>query len=72
MRQILSISLPKDLNAEITKVIREEGLSRSDLVREALSDYIYFRKLKRLRDRMIVKARARGIYSENDVFRLVS
>lgn len=72
MRQILTISLPKGLNAEIAKVIREEGFSRSDLVREALNDYIYFRKLKRLRDRMIVQARARGIYTENDVFRLVS
>jgi metal-responsive CopG/Arc/MetJ family transcriptional regulator len=72
MRQIRTISLPKEMNTEIDRMIREEGVSRSTLVREALGEYIYFRKLRKLRDKLIVKAQARGVYTENDVFRLVS
>ncbi len=57
---------------EMDTILKEEGISRSDLVREAIHDYIYFRKLKKIRDKMVSKAQASGIFNDEDVFERVS
>lgn len=50
----------------------KEGISRSDLVRESLRDYFFFRKFQDLRARMMAKAQAQGIFTDEDVFKRVS
>ena len=72
MRQTLTISLPQALKKEIDALVKEDGLTRSDLIRESLSDYIYFRKLKKTRDKMVTKAQKIGIYTDEDVFNKIS
>jgi len=72
MRQVLTISLPENLNKEMNQYMKEEKITRSDLVREAIFDYIYFKKLKHLRDKMIIKSQKSGIYTDEDVFELIS
>jgi len=52
--------------------MKEEGITRSDVIRESLKDYIYFRKLKKLRNKMIIKAQKNGIFTDQDVFDTVS
>jgi metal-responsive CopG/Arc/MetJ family transcriptional regulator len=72
MRESISISLPEDLKTEIDRFTRTEGISRSDLVREALRDYLFARRLRALRREMMPYAEAQGIYTDEDVFREVS
>ena len=62
----------KALKAEIDKFIIEDGNTRSDFIREAIKDYIYFRKLRKLRDKMLLKARKNNVFTDDDVFNLVS
>jgi metal-responsive CopG/Arc/MetJ family transcriptional regulator len=40
MRQTITVSIPEDLKKALDKVSKEEGVSRSDLVRESLRDYL--------------------------------
>jgi metal-responsive CopG/Arc/MetJ family transcriptional regulator len=72
MRESISISLPEDLKAEIDRFIRAQGISRSDLVREALRDYLFSRRLRALRQEIMPYAEAQGVYTDEDVFREVS
>jgi len=72
MREAITISLPKDIKKELDKAMKEEGVSRSDIVRESLRNYLFIRRYRRLRDRGLGKAEARGIYGEEDVFERVS
>lgn len=49
-----------------------EGVSRSDLVRESLRDYLFVRQFRKLRKGMMAKASQRGIHTDQDVFDRVS
>ena len=68
MRQSITISLPEKVKKEVDYLMKEEGITRSDVIRESLKDYIYFRKLKKLRNKMIIKAQKNGIFTDQDVF----
>jgi metal-responsive CopG/Arc/MetJ family transcriptional regulator len=72
MRESISISLPSDLKAQVDRFTEAEGISRSDLVREALRTYLFAQRLRSLRKDLMPYAEARGIYTDEDVFREVS
>jgi metal-responsive CopG/Arc/MetJ family transcriptional regulator len=72
MSESISISLPEDLKRELDRATKAEGISRSDLVREALREYLFIRRFRRLRQELMPYADAQGIYSDEDVFRIVS
>lgn len=72
MRESITISVPDDLKAELDRIAREEGLSRSDVVRESLRDYLFVRGFRRLRLRLMAKALAQGVVTDDDVFDRVS
>jgi metal-responsive CopG/Arc/MetJ family transcriptional regulator len=72
MRESISISLPEDLKDELDRFTRAEGTTRSDLVREALREYLFSRRLRSLRQELMPYAEAQGIYTDEDVFREIS
>ncbi len=72
MRRVISISISQRLKKELDAATKEEGVSRSDIVRQSLRNYLVIRRYRRLRDRGLGKAEARGIYTEEDVFKRVS
>lgn len=72
MRESISISLPEPLKAELDRFTQAEGISRSDLVREAVREYLFTRRLRALRQELMPYAEAQGIYTDEDVFREVS
>ena len=72
MRGRVSISLPAKMKAELDGVSRAVGVTRSEVVREALNQYIFVRRLRKLRSRLLPLAEARGVYTDEDVFREVS
>ncbi|OGW82596.1 MAG: hypothetical protein A3C47_03800 [Omnitrophica bacterium RIFCSPHIGHO2_02_FULL_51_18] len=72
MRQIITISLPKEVKKEIDALSAEEGISRSDLIRQSIKDYLFVHQFRALRSQMVPKAKAQGIYTDQDVFDRVS
>lgn len=72
MRQTITISISQDLKKELDKLTQEEGLSRSDIVRDSLRDYLFVHRFHSLRKGMMSKAKRKGIYTDQDVFDRVS
>jgi len=60
------------MRSELDKISRADGVSRSDIVRESLRDYMFVRRFRTLRNAMVAKASRRGIYTDEDVFDRVS
>ena len=67
---VLSISLPPELSSELDSVANQERRSRSELVREAVRQYILLSRWKALRQKASLKAIQRGL-KEEDVERLI-
>ena len=67
---ILSISLPPELSSDLDLVASQERRSRSELVREAVRQYILLSRWKALRQKASLKAIRRGL-KEEDVERLI-
>lgn len=72
MRETITISLPNSIKKKLDKIVKSEHLNRSDVVREALRQYFAVQEFRRLRGLMVPEAEKRGIYNDEDVFRLVS
>ena len=72
MRETVTISLPRAVRRELDKVAKEEGLSRSDVLRQSLEDFLFVRRFRQLRQRMMAAAQAQGIFTDEDVFNRVS
>jgi len=72
MRTTMTISLPEKIKTELDRTAKSEGVSRSDLVRESLSDYLFVRKFRTLRKTMAPTASQQGVYTDEDVFDRVS
>jgi len=72
MRSTITISLPEKVRAQLDRVSKTEGVSRSDLVRESIRDYLFIRQLRAMRKIMVPKASRQGIYTDQDVFDRVS
>ncbi len=72
MRETLTISLPKELRRGLEKMARAEGVTSSEYVRRAIKADIFRRALRATRRELVPKARAIGIYTDEDVFKIVS
>ena len=67
---VLSISLPPDLAFDLDSAARQERRSRSELVREAVRQYVLLTKWRALRQKASLKAAEQGL-KEEDIERLV-
>lgn len=72
MRSTITISLPEQVRMQLDRVSKSEGISRSDLVRESIRDFLFVRQLRTMRKTMVPKASRQGIYTDQDVFDRVS
>lgn len=68
MRDTVTISLPGEVRRELDRVAKAEGVSRSDLMRQSLEDFLFVRRFRQLRQRMMAAAQSQGIYTDQDVF----
>jgi predicted transcriptional regulator len=64
--------LDSDLEELLDKVCRETGRSRSDVVRDALRRQLTLQLFEEARRNAIPFAEAQGIFTDEDVFKLVS
>jgi CopG family transcriptional regulator/antitoxin EndoAI len=67
----VTISLPADLLREAQRVAREDSRSRSELIREALRQYLASRRWQRLRQWGAETAERLGLRTEDDLARLL-
>ena len=72
MGRTIRITLSGEVGAELDRVARRDGTSQSEVLRKALQDYLFIRRFRALRARMMAKAQARGVYTDEDVFGRVS
>ena len=72
MRETVTISLPSAIRREVDRIAKQEGISRSDVLRQSLEDFLFVRRFRQLRQRMMAAAQAQGIFTDEDVFNRVS
>ncbi|MGH8597264.1 MAG: hypothetical protein ACREXT_11465 [Gammaproteobacteria bacterium] len=69
MRTTLTIGLRSETRKQIARAARRCKLSESEFVRRAVQTQIWYDAFEESRRKLVPKARARGIYSDEDVFR---
>jgi metal-responsive CopG/Arc/MetJ family transcriptional regulator len=72
MRASISVSLPEDLKRELDRLTESAGVSRSDLVREAVREYVFVHRFRALRRELMPYAQAKGVHTDEDVFEALS
>jgi metal-responsive CopG/Arc/MetJ family transcriptional regulator len=72
MRSTITISLPDLVRKELDRMSQDEGVSRSDIVRESIRDLLFVRRFRSLRKSMVAKASQHGVSMDQDVFDKVS
>jgi predicted transcriptional regulator len=72
MRSILSVSLSEKVSSELEKFAKSTGRSKSYIVKESINLYLWEAQFRKIQKRLNVKAKKRGIVSEDDVFKAVS
>ena len=70
MNQTIKIEIPEETRAAIDEAMREEGISRKELIEKALKDYLFIRRFRNLRERMM--SESSEAYSDQDIFEQVS
>jgi predicted transcriptional regulator len=68
----VTIRLDPPLEKLLDKVCAATGRSRSEVVRDALRRQLTLQLVEELRRQIIPYAEAQGIYTDEDVFKLVS
>jgi predicted transcriptional regulator len=64
----LTIRVPEDLDKALERQSAALGISKSDLAREALKRYLRVAEFRTLRTRLVTRAQAAGINTDDDVF----
>ena len=68
---IQTLSLPPEMVEQATKLAREEGMTKSELFREAFRQFMRKRRWEHIREYGAKKAARLGIKDEKDIEKLV-
>lgn len=69
MSQLISIRLPDETITALDNAANEEGLSEDAFIQKALSDYLFIRQFRNLRERLMSAGKE---LTDQDVFDLIS
>ena len=72
MQEVITIRVPKGTRGKLEKRARAENLTLSQYVRRALDAEELLSTFEAARADLLRQARARGIYTDDDVFKIVS
>jgi predicted transcriptional regulator len=67
----LTLRMPDDLERALDRQSTALGISKSDLAREALRRYLRVSEFRALRTKLVTRAQALGINTDEDVFRVL-
>lgn len=72
MEEVLTIRVPKGTRRKLEKRARAEKLTLSQYVRRALAAEQFLGAFESARADLVPQARNKGIYTDEDVFKIVS
>ncbi len=72
MEEVLTVRVPKGTRRKLEKRARAQNLSLSQYVRRALEMEELLSALEAARLDLVPQARAQGVYTDDDVFAIVS
>ena len=72
MRVVISVSFPEEMAVELERSAKKSGRSKSELIKEALRAYLWEERFKKIRKTVTVKAKSKGIVTDEDVFERIS
>jgi len=72
MRATLTISLPPMLRRDVSRAAKFRRISESEFVRTAVQRQLWTEAFEESRRQAVPQARAAGIYTDEDVFKIVS
>jgi Arc/MetJ-type ribon-helix-helix transcriptional regulator len=72
MRATLTISLPPVLRRDVSRAAKAQRVSESEFVRRAVQKQLWADAFEETRRQLVPKARAKRIYTDEDVFKIVS
>ena len=67
----ITLRVPDELDQELQRRSAAQGISKSDLAREALRRYLFITDFRALRSELVARAQALGINTDEDVFRVL-
>ncbi len=69
MNRVINIRIPEGVRAELLALSKEEHVPFSSLVRESLREFLAVRRFRRLRGKVLPRAAAQGLLTDEDVFK---
>ena len=70
MNATLTIEIPEEIKKTLDKAAHEEGVSENAFAVRALQDYLFLRRFRKLRERML--AESEKSYTDEEIFEIVS
>jgi len=72
MREVVSVSFPRELASELNRLAKRSGRTRSELIQEALRAYLWDERFRKIVKSARAKAKKRGFVTDEDVFKAIS
>lgn len=72
MRATLTVSLPLSLRRDVARAAKARRVSESEFVRSAVQRHLWADAFEETRRRAVPRAQALGVYTDEDVFKLIS
>ena len=67
----ITLRVPDELDEALERQSNAAGVSKSDLAREALRRFLAVSEFQKLRVKLVRRAQAQGVHTDDDVFRLL-
>ena len=67
----ITLRVPDELDEALERQSIAAGVSKSDLAGEALRRFLAVSEFQRLREKLVRRAQAQGIHTDDDVFRVL-
>ena len=67
----ITLRVSEELDRALERQSVAAGISKSDLAREALRRFLSVSEFRRLRERLVRRAQAQGLHTDDDVFRVL-
>lgn len=68
----ITISIPSKMKNQLDRLSKKEQQNKSEIIRDALRQCFKRKEFRELREKMVPHAQNRGIYADEDVFKLIS
>ena len=68
----VTVNLPDKLRSQLNRWSKREQQKKSEIIRDALRQYFTINEFRELRAKMVPRAQKMGVYTDEDVFKIVS